>query len=87
MKYVEFYQIQNDGAQVTIATCELLNNKIVCRGDKNLIDNLSYGICDYSSSTNKKLTLADKEKFLEQLEFNFKSGYLNASEVMEKAGQ
>lgn len=86
MKYVEFYKLQNDGSQKVIATCHLSEDgQVECEGDFVFVDNLMKdGIKDYS--TPEKLTLFFKDglKFLEQLKFNFTSGYLNASEIMEK---
>lgn len=89
MKYVELYKLQNDGSQKIIATCYLNDDgQVACEGDGVLMDNLAReGIKDYSNTDrtiSSKLFFKDGLKFLEQLKFNFTSGYLNASEIMEK---
>jgi hypothetical protein len=83
MPKVEIYKLNNDGSQTIIATCALDGEKVVCEGEnKTFIDNLEKdGITDHSSEERKKLYPKDGLKFLEQLQYNFKSGYLNASEV------
>jgi len=84
MKFVEFYKLQNDGSQQVIATCKLQNNDVVCEGDDVFVQNLTRdGILDYS---NPQVRLFPKDgfRFLEQLKYNFKSGYLNASEIKER---
>lgn len=87
MKYVEFYKLQNDGAQKIIATCYLdEKGEVQCGGDDVFVENIKKdGIKDYSSQDKKgKLFLKDGLKFLEQLKFNFTSGYLNASDIKGK---
>ena len=86
MPFVEIYKIKNDGSQIVAATCHLKDGMVVCEGDEVLINNLERdGIFDYSSADpDKKLFFQDGLKFLEQLMFNFKSGYLNASAVKER---
>jgi hypothetical protein len=84
MKYVEIYKLKNDGSQEVLITCDLKKTRIVCKGDKNLVKSLEKdGIMNYSNPR-EKIFPKDGLKFLEQLKFNFKSGYLNASDVMEK---
>lgn len=89
MKYVEFYKPQNDGKQKIVAVCFLSENgQIECSGDAVLVANLRKdGIKDYSIFNGRSADLLffkDGLKFLEQLRFNFTSGYLNASDVKEK---
>jgi len=87
MKYIEFYKLQNDGSQKVIVTCYLdEKGEVQCDGDSVLIENLkNKGIRDYSSQDKSgQLFFKDGLKFLEQLEFNFTSGYLNASGIKEK---
>lgn len=89
MKYVEFYKLQNDGSQKVIATCYLNDHgEVECEGDIKLANNLKEdGIKDYSNAdgvVSSKIFFKDGLKFLEQLKFNFTSGYLNASDVKEK---
>lgn len=83
MPKVEIYKLNNDGSQSVLATCRLIGNEVVCDGDEVFVDNLkNEGIIDYSSEKKEKIYLKDGRKFLEQLKYNFKSGYLNASDVL-----
>lgn len=83
MKLVEIYELQSDGSQKTIAICRMEHNVVVCEGDENFVQNLKQdGIKDYQSDT--LLYPRDGIHFLEQLKFNFKSGYLMASDILEK---
>ncbi len=86
MSYVKFYKLQNNGSQKVVATCRLdKNGQVACEGDEVLIKNLKEGgIKDYASVDSRKLYFNDGMKFLEQLKFNFTSGYLNASEVINE---
>lgn len=83
MSKVEIYKLNNDGTQKIIVTCRLVDKKVVCNGEnKTFVNNLlEDGIIDYSLEGRKKLYPKDGLKFLEQLQYNFKSGYLNASEI------
>ena len=85
MKTIEFYKLENDGSQSVLATCSLDESGIVtCEGDKNLVKSLeNEGILNYAEKDQPVLFPKDGIKFLEQLRFNFKSGYLNASEIKE----
>jgi len=84
MSYVEIYKLQNDGSQKVIATCRLVAGVVECEGDDVFLENLTKeGIHDYFSSEVNAIFPKDGIKFLEQLKFNFKSGYLNASEVKD----
>ena len=81
--YVEFYKLQNDGSQQVIATCQLNDDgTVVCQGDENLVANLNQKGIDNYEDRNTTLFPKDGIKFLEQLKYNFKSGYLNASDVL-----
>ncbi len=86
MKYVEIYKLENNGSQRIIATCTLQpNDTVICDGQEVFIQNLAKeGINDYAQEKPTKLFLKDGLKFLEQLRFNFKSGYLNASKIKEQ---
>ena len=84
MPKVKIYQTSSDGSQTTIAECFLNHNQVDCQGDNNFVTHLKeVGIRDYSENTEENLLPKDGLKFLEQLKYNFKSGYLNASDVME----
>lgn len=86
MPYVEFYKLQNNGTQEVIATCHLNEGGgVECEGQEDLVGNLKKeGIRDYTDRE-KMVTLYPKDglKFLEQLKFNFTSGYLNASDIKD----
>lgn len=86
MKFVEIYKLENNGDQKVIATCKLSDSGVVCEGDSVFIKNLEKnGICDYSDKNleSGKLFPKDGIKFLENLKFAFRSGYLVATEVQE----
>ena len=84
MKIVEIYKLQNDGSQKIVITCRLEIDKVICEGDRQFVDNLmSKGIFDYSQDSKKKIYPKDGLLFLEQLKYNFKSGYLNASDIKQ----
>ena len=84
MKFVKIFKLKNDGSQSTLAFCRLVGNEVICEGDKIFVENLEKeGILDYSSLTRESIFPKDGLRFLEQLKFNFKSGYLNASDVEE----
>ncbi len=84
MKYVEIYKLNNDGSQKVITICSLKGNRVICEGNKNFVKSLEKdGIIDYSN-LREKLFPKDGLNFLEQLKFNFKSGYLNASDIINK---
>ena len=84
MPYVEIYKLQNDGSQTVLATCRLAGEEVVCEGDDVFVTNLKeQGIRNYTDENGDKLFLKDGIKFLENLKYYFKSGYLNASEVKE----
>lgn len=85
MPYVELYKLQNDGSQKVIATCRVEGGVVCCDGDAILVHNLTVGgIKNYDNPEGEKLFFKDGIKFLEQLKFNFTSGYLNASEIKDR---
>jgi len=84
MKFVEIYKLKNDGNQEIIGICRLgADGIVVCEGDTIFCDNLRRdGIIDYSSDGFRmRLFPKDGIKFLENLKFAFRSGYLVATEV------
>lgn len=83
MRYVELYKLQNDGSQKVVAVFRLGENDVVfCEGDLVLGNNVEKeGIKDHSQANGGRLFFKDGLKFLEQLRFNFTSGYLNASDL------
>lgn len=85
MEFVEIYKLNNDGSQKIIAVCKLTGGEVICEGDKEFVEHLSKeGIIDYSSESREKIFPQAGRLFLEQLKFNFKSGYLNASDIKNK---
>ena len=85
MKFAEIYKLQDDGSQQIIAICELIDEKVVCRGNKNYVESFKRdGVVDRSKTPFKKFFPKDGLAFLEILKFLFKTAYLNASDVMEK---
>lgn len=85
MKYVEIYKLNNDGSQSVIATCILEEDGTVsCSGDEVLVENLKNGGIKNYAEPDSLLFFKDGLKFLEQLKFNFNSGYINGSDIMEK---
>ena len=85
MKFVEIYKLENDGSQSILATCSLADESVSCAGNKIFVENLEKeGIQDYADGSKNKLFPKDGLKFLENLKHAFKSGYLNASDVLEK---
>lgn len=85
MTYVELYRLQNNGDQEVIVTCMLQENGVVlCNGNEAILNNLqTEGIKDFSNSKPSRLFPKDGKVFLEQLQYNFSSGYLNASHIKE----
>ena len=86
MALVEIYKIQNDASQKIIAICKLADDgNVVCEGDQQFVESLiREGVRDYSSQGEpKELFPKDGIRFLEQLKYHFKSGYLMASDIKE----
>jgi hypothetical protein len=85
MKLVEIYKLNNDGTQSIAVVCKLAGDNVICSGDEALANNLmTSGIADYAQPAMPKLFPKDGIRFLEQLKFNFRSGYLNASDVKDE---
>ena len=85
MKKVNIYKLNNDGIQSVVVVCELAGRQVICKGEETLARNLEKdGIKDYASKDGKTLYFKDGLNFLKQLKFNFKSGYLNASDIIEE---
>lgn len=84
MKFVEIYRFKKADSPKMLAVCKLIDGNVVCEGDETFIKNLETdGIFDYSEKSQKKLFFKDGLRFLCQLKYNFKSGYLLASEIKE----
>lgn len=85
MPFVEIYKLQNDGSQIILVICRLRPEGVVCEGEDNFVKHLNEeGIRNYSRTGLEKLYPKDGPLFLEQLQYNFKSGYLNATKVQEE---
>lgn len=81
---VEIYRLKEGGSQEIIATCNLVDEKVVCQGDEKFIGLLSReGILDRNTKPPRKIFPRDGVIFLRGLLDNFKSGYLVASDVPE----
>ncbi|MEK7643967.1 MAG: hypothetical protein AAB390_01540 [Patescibacteria group bacterium] len=84
MYFVEIFKLKDGGSQSLLANCFLENGSINFKGDEKFIESLRQnGITDYSSVDKNKLFPIDGLKFLEQLKYNFRSGYLNATDIKE----
>lgn len=86
MKFVQIYKLQNNGDQKIIAICRLTDLGVIFDGDPIFIKNLEKGgIRDYSNEDPEagKLFPKDGIRFLENLKFAFKSGYLVATDIQE----
>lgn len=81
MPTVKIYKLQNDGSQTVLVICKLINNEVVFEGDDNFSNNIQKeGVFDYFNNR-QKIYPKDGLKFLEQLKYNFKSGYLMATDI------
>lgn len=82
---MQIYKLQNDGSQKVVSTCKLSDDgEVICEGEEVFTQRLMQdGILDYTQSGENKIFPKDGLRFLEQLKYNFKSGYLNASEIKE----
>lgn len=81
MSTVKIYQLKNDGSQAVLVTCRLINNEVILEGDNIFSNNIQKeGIFDYSNNR-QKIYPKDGLRFLEQLKYNFKSGYLMATDI------
>ncbi len=86
MKYVEIYKLQNNGDQKVVLKCFLRGENVEFEGEgeqlaKNLITD---GIKNYLEESIEALYPKDGLKFLQNMMYNFTSGYLNASDVLEQ---
>lgn len=83
MMKVKIYKLNNQAKQELIVECALVDNIVECSGDEQLVHSLNTeGIKDYTQTPGAKLFPKDGLKFLEQLKYNFKSGYLNATNII-----
>ena len=91
MYFVDLFELDNQANQKKVATFKMdedAPNDVQIEGDQYhpAIENLKgEGIFDYKNSTPTKLYPYDGISFLENLKYNFRSGYLSASEVQKKA--
>lgn len=82
MEKVTIYKLQPDGSQQSLAECILDGGEVKCSGDQQFVAKLvNEGISNYQSSGSEKLYPKDGKLFLEQLKFNFASGYISATDV------
>ncbi len=87
MKVVEIYKLENNGDQTILATCSLEAEVVMCEGEGIFVENLkNVGISNYTGDrgTKERLLPEDGLLFLENLKYAFRSGYLMATDVLEK---
>ena len=88
--FVDLFELDSQAKQTKIATFKMEeggSNRVEVEGDQYhpAVENLrGEGIFDYKNSTPTKLYPDDGLSFLENLKYNFRSGYLSASEVQKK---
>jgi len=84
MKSVQIYKLENNGDQTVLTTCKLVNETIILEPENSFMmkEFVEKGIKNYENKT--VLYPTDGEEFLKHLKFHFKSGYLNASDVIEE---
>lgn len=84
MPKVNIFKLDSTGQQNLLVVCELINGLVEITGDEGFAHNLrENGIQSYTGNQNTLLFPSDGRLFLEQLKFNFKSGYLMATDVLE----
>jgi len=82
MPKIEIYKLGNSCKQELIATCTLASDGVEITGEENFVMALkNTGIADYTDNQMGILFPKDGQKFLDQLKFNFRSGYLLTHEV------
>lgn len=89
MYFVDLFELDSQAKQKKIATFKMDEESpnVEIEGDQYhpAIENLKgEGIFDYKNATPTKLYPWDGLNFLENLKYNFRSGYLSASEVQKK---
>lgn len=81
---VEIYRLRKGGSQKVVATCNLVEDKVVCEGEGRIVESLNTeGILDKSTKPPRRIFPKDGVIFLRSLPANFKSGYLVASDIFE----
>lgn len=85
IKYVEIYKLAPQGKKRKVGTCSLLpkTSRVKCEGEDWLIKVLSEGINDYLGRGGKCFP-RDGLRFLQNLRFHFRSGYLGATDIKSK---
>lgn len=89
MYFVDLFELDAQAKQKKIATFKMGEDdpNVEIDGDQYhpAIENLKgEGIFDYKNASLNKLYPYDGLSFLENLKYNFRSGYLSASEVQKK---
>ncbi len=87
--FVELFELDHDANQKKIATFKLIEESGVVEIDGDhehaIIKGIQWeGIFDYKYARPGKLHLYDGMKFLENLKYHFRSGYLLATDVEKK---
>ena len=88
--FVDLFELDPVAKQRKIATFKMNEDSpgnVEIEGDQYhpVVENLrGEGIFDYKNANPTKLYIHDGLSFLENLKYNFRSGYLSASEVQKK---
>jgi len=85
MQKVDLYKLNDDGSSTVVATFKLEGGVVIGEGEDKYVNiTLENGINDYTNDSEEKLFAKDGLKFLEQLQNNFKSGYMQATEILSE---
>lgn len=88
--YVELFELDRDAQQKKIATFKLLEERgstveIECEHEHPVLASIQFeGIFDYKYARPGKLYPYDGLSFLENLKYQFRSGYLLATDVKKQ---
>jgi len=88
--FVDLYELDSQSNQKKISTFKMDGDNsggVEIEGDMRhpVVEGLQgEGIFDYKTSTPTKLYLNDGMSFLENLKYNFRSGYLSATDVKKQ---
>ena len=82
MKKVIIYRLNQEAQQDILVECNLTDEGVKFDGDQQMAEMLlKNGITDYDTKT--IIFPKDGLRFLEQMKYNFHSGYLNATDIIE----
>jgi len=87
MKKVYIHKLENDGSQSVLVTCswEEGDKEVRVEGDSDVVSALKeHGVKGYLMGKEEDIFPCDGREFLEALKYNFKSGYYNATDIIEE---